>query len=448
MCVSSSHHMCAGQRTSLRRRLHGFTLVELLVVITIIAMLVAILLPAVQRVRASARSAQSRNNLSQMGKAMKHYEGLGHGNIKPDGWQATVREYADKVDEIFTDPADDAPPSYAMSSKVPAFGQGDDEKIAVIESDELLIDLDTEACTGTTPTITGAPAVRHLGTINALLYGGNVRTFDPVDVNLADTSKEPLVIWWLPYRENGVVCGQVVVVDNPNPLPPSPSSTEPEASIIPETDDAPAPSASDPPPTCGDATGVVMAGLYAERYSDWQMTNLVETRRDAYSQTTWCRYEVAWSGLSRAGGGTYHTLSDDPVHGIRWCGQLKAKYTGNLAFRLHFDDATRVVWEGQEIFFQDCLAMAQAGGNKNSGCVARWPPDVVNDDPYCPLDGSWLAVEEGRWYDIVVETDDRVGGDAFLTIEWYYQHDPAGTLENIPLEFLRTNDPGTGLVGS
>jgi prepilin-type N-terminal cleavage/methylation domain-containing protein len=53
----------------------GFNLVELLVVIAIIAILVAMLIPTVQRVRANARSSQSKNNLSQMGKALKHYEG-------------------------------------------------------------------------------------------------------------------------------------------------------------------------------------------------------------------------------------------------------------------------------------------------------------------------------------------------------------------------------------
>lgn len=67
-----------------RRRIRGFTLVELLVVISIIGMLMGLLLPAVMNARETARRLQCANQVGQLGKAVLMYEGTYN---KFPGWR-------------------------------------------------------------------------------------------------------------------------------------------------------------------------------------------------------------------------------------------------------------------------------------------------------------------------------------------------------------------------
>ncbi len=156
----------------------GVTRIEVSVLLAVTMVFVTLGCTRMSRSRIVARATQSKNNLAQMGKAIKHYEGLGRGNVPPANWEKAIAPYLDDPENVMICPSAEGKYGYAMYTAADRFGMGDAEKTTIVTSDDRLIDIDTKNCENGLPVVTGKPVGRYTGIVLALMYGGAVRAFE------------------------------------------------------------------------------------------------------------------------------------------------------------------------------------------------------------------------------------------------------------------------------
>jgi len=155
-----------------RTRRRGFTLIELLVVIAIIAVLIGLLLPAVQKVREAAARAKCQNNLKQIALANMNYEssygkflpGVGKNGCCWGTWMVPIMPYMeqDSLGKIYT--------NFGGLDPLPRYNAGVNVQVTTQR-------LSTFTCPSDDPQVWVIDAARTLTKHNYVLNAGNTTFF-------------------------------------------------------------------------------------------------------------------------------------------------------------------------------------------------------------------------------------------------------------------------------